>query len=244
MQNLVCAECKCSPNECKSVILKCKNCIKKICCCNSIYNSKININSLSFFVLFNNIKKMYAAALGIEILCIMSAEIGENIGLYTFGFNLHGIVIAYVLGYALAGFSTFMTILGRYDFNSNNKIDGCCSFLEQNSNKGFLFNLLITFQNFKKGFEQLIHNRNNPKTKYIFKTSIIILVTAESACILTAETADLLFYQYSLFLSITLALLIGTFTLVAIESYKKMKSKMEGCICDSCNSEFIFFKSK
>jgi hypothetical protein len=172
---------------------------------------------------------MYAAALGIEILCIMSAEIGENIGLYTFGFNLHGIVIAYVLGYALAGFSTFMTILGRYDFNSN---------------KGFLFNLLITFQNFKKGFEQLIHNRNNPKTKYIFKTSIIILVTAESACILTAETADLLFYQYSLFLSITLALLIGTFTLVAIESYKKMKSKMEGCICDSCNSEFIFFKSK
>ena len=55
---------------------------------------------------------MYAAALGIEILCIMSAEIGENIGLYTFGFNLHGIVIAYVLGYALAGFSTFMTILG------------------------------------------------------------------------------------------------------------------------------------
>src|ERR687889_435963 len=142
---------------------------------------------------------MHAAALGIEILCIMSAEVGENIGLYTFGFNLHGIAIAYILGYALAGFSTFMTILGRYDFNSNdNKIDGCCSFLEQNSNKGFFFNLLITFQNFKKGFEQLIHNRNNPKTKYIFKTSIIILVTAESACIVTAETAGRLFYQSSL----------------------------------------------
>ena len=188
---------------------------------------------------------MHAAALGIEILCIMSAEVGENIGLYTFGFNLHGIAIAYILGYALAGFSTFMTILGRYDFNSNNnKIDGCCSFLEQNSNKGFFFNLLITFQNFKKGFEQLIHNRNNPKTKYIFKTSIIILVTAESACIVTAETAGLLFYQYSLFLSITLALLIGTFTLVAIESYKKMKSKRKDCIFDSCDSEFIIFKSK
>jgi hypothetical protein len=187
---------------------------------------------------------MYAAALGIEILCIMSAEVGENIGLYTFGFNLHGIVIAYILGYALAGFSTFMTILGRYDFNSNNKIDGCCSFLEQNSNKGFFFNLLITFQNFKKGFEQLIHNMNNPKTKHIFKTSIIILVTAESACILTAETAGLLFYQYSLFLSITLALLIGTFTLVAIESYKKMKSKTGDCICDRRDCEFIFLKSK
>ena len=86
-----------------------------------------------------------------------------------------------------------MTILGRYDFNSDNKIDGCCSFLEQNSNKEFLFNLLITFQNFKKGFEQLIHNKNNPETKYIFKTSMIILVTAESAYILTAETVILLF---------------------------------------------------
>ena len=59
---------------------------------------------------------------------------------------------------------------------------------------------------------------------------MIILVTAESACILIAETVILLFYQYSLFLSITLALLIGTSTLVAIESYKKMKSKMEDCI--------------
>ena len=73
---------------------------------------------------------------------------------------------------------------------------------------------------------------------------MIILVTAESACILTAETAGLLFYQYSLFVSITLALLIGTFTLVAIESYKKMRSKKEECICDSCDSKFVFFKSK
>jgi hypothetical protein len=30
---------------------------------------------------------------GIEILCIMAAEIGENIGLYTFGFNLKGIAL-------------------------------------------------------------------------------------------------------------------------------------------------------
>ena len=65
---------------------------------------------------------MYSAALGIEILCIMTAEIGENIGLYTFGFNLIVITLAYIIRYALAGFTTFMTILGRYSFSpcSNN----------------------------------------------------------------------------------------------------------------------------
>jgi hypothetical protein len=37
---------------------------------------------------------MYPAARRIEILCIMAAEIGENIGLYTFGFNLFGITLS------------------------------------------------------------------------------------------------------------------------------------------------------
>jgi hypothetical protein len=32
-------------------------------------------------------KGLYAAALGLEILCIAAAEIGENTGLYMFGFN-------------------------------------------------------------------------------------------------------------------------------------------------------------
>jgi hypothetical protein len=31
---------------------------------------------------FRHVKTMYAAALGIEILCIAAAEIGENTGLY------------------------------------------------------------------------------------------------------------------------------------------------------------------
>ena len=39
-------------------------------------------------------KGLYAAALGIEILCIAAAEIGENTGLYLFGFNAGGIAIA------------------------------------------------------------------------------------------------------------------------------------------------------
>jgi hypothetical protein len=60
---------------------------------------------------FNITKNLWPVALGIEILCIMAAEIGENIGLYTFGFNLTGIALAYAIGYAFAGFTTFMTIL-------------------------------------------------------------------------------------------------------------------------------------
>ena len=42
------------------------------------------------------------------------------------------------------------------------------------------------------------------------KTSLIILVTAETACILAAETIDLIFYKHSMFLSIPLALLAET----------------------------------
>jgi hypothetical protein len=34
-------------------------------------------------------------------------------GLYFFGFKESGIAIAYVLGYVLAAFTTFVTILGR-----------------------------------------------------------------------------------------------------------------------------------
>ena len=87
----------------------------------------------------------------------MAAELGENIGLHTFGFNLIGITLAYIIGYALAGFTTFMTILGRYSFSSktninNMKIESCCSILEQQSQKGFLPNMFITFKSFFKWF--------------------------------------------------------------------------------------------
>lgn len=52
---------------------------------------------------FSYAKGLYAAALGIEILCIAAADIRENTGLYLFGYNASGIVITYVMGYALAG---------------------------------------------------------------------------------------------------------------------------------------------
>ncbi|MGA9317551.1 MAG: hypothetical protein WBV84_05805, partial [Nitrososphaeraceae archaeon] len=61
------------------------------------------------------------------------------------------------------------------------------------------------------------------RVKAIVKSSLFILVTAESACILTAETVDLLFYQYSILLSVPLALLAGAFTVVVPAAYRKTK---------------------
>jgi hypothetical protein len=177
---------------------------------------------------FRRVKGLYAAALGIEILCIAAAEIGENTGLYLFGFNLVGIPIAYAMGYALAGFTTFATILGRYNYygSSKKKIDSCCSVLEQGgAGSGFLSNLRTTFRNFVVGIAMMPQLYKQPNLKYIIKTSIYILITAESACILTAETVDLIFYQYSILLSIPLALLAGAFAVVAPEAYRKIRQK-------------------
>lgn len=167
-------------------------------------------------------KGLYAAALGIEILCIAAAEIGENTGLFLFGFNTGGIVIAYVMGYTLAGFTTFITILGRYG-NGASEVDSCCSVLEQDSTLGFVSNVKTTFANFALGFKSLLKIRNQRRVKAIVKSSLFILVTAESACILTAETVDLLFYQYSILLSVPLALLAGAFTVVVPAAYRKTK---------------------
>ena len=158
-------------------------------------------------------------------MCITAAEIGENTALYLFGFNPAGIAIAYSLGYALAGFTTFATILGRYNYGSPNQtICSCCSVLEQDSQKGFIPNLKKTLKNFVVGIEKLPYLYRQQNLKNILKTSLIILITAESVCILTAETVDLIFYKYSILLSIPLALLAGAFTVVAPEAYRKTKT--------------------
>ena len=163
-------------------------------------------------------------------MCIAAAEIGENTGLYLFGINASGIAIAYAMGYALAGFTTFVTILGRYDNqyhdkkeNDNHGIDSCCSVLEQDSTLGFTSNLKATFTNFGVGLKQLLTICKQQGLKTILKSSLFILVTAESACILTAETVDLVFYQYSILLSVPLALLAGAFTVVAPAAYRRAK---------------------
>lgn len=176
---------------------------------------------------FRDAKRLYVAALGIEILCIAAAEIDENTGLYMFGFNAVGIPIAYAMGYVLAGFTTFATILGRYNYALTEKIDSscCCSVLEQNSSNAFLPNLVSTFRNFATGLKKLPQLHKQQNLKAIVKTSTYILITAESACILTAETVDLVFYQYSLLLSVPLALVAGAFTVVAPQAFVKSRRK-------------------
>lgn len=251
-ENIVCSECKCSINNCNnndeflSNSIKCKNCIKKICCCITIHNNRLRKTSLSLSsspsiesnskLLFNIAKNLLPAAIGIEILCIMAAEIGENIGLYTFGFNLIGIALAYVIGYALAGFTTFMTILGRYT-GTELKIESCCSALERQSNKGFLSNMFLTFGYFIKGIKKILYLKKETNLKYILKTSMVILITAESACILTAETIGIVFYNYSILLGIPLALLVGALTVVFIEAHKKVKIKSKSCNSCDCNDD-------
>jgi hypothetical protein len=249
--NIVCSECKCSINSCNNDnflnnTIKCKNCIKKICCCNNIHSNNFRKKSLSSSqnislksktkLFFSITKNLLPAALGIEILCIMAAEMGENIGLYTFGFNLTGIALAYVLGYALAGFTTFMTILGRYA-GTGLKIESCCSVLERQSNKGFLSNMFLTFGYFTKGVRKISYLKKEPNLKYILKTSMVILITAESACILTAETIGIVFYNYSILLGLLLALLVGALTVVLIEAHKKVNIKSKNCNSCDCDDD-------
>jgi hypothetical protein len=181
-------------------------------------------NRKSIYEFSRHVKTMYAAALGIEILCITAAEIGENTGLYVLGFNHIGVPIAYTIGYCLATFTTFVTILGRYRYGlGNGVIDGCCSILEQDASKGFLSNVMRTFKNFGFGIKKIRELPKQPNVREILNTSFIILITAETACIITAETIDLIFYKEAIYLSIPLALLAGAFTVVVPEVYRKMK---------------------
>lgn len=166
---------------------------------------------------------MYVTALGIEILCIMSAEIGENMGFFLFGYQrIDGISIGFILGYALAGFSTFATILGRY--NLDNVIEGCCSALDC-KDKRFISSLKTTFRNFAIGVTKIPYLYKQPYAKQILKTSLYVLIVSESLCILTALVVDFIFYRHSLWLSIPLALFVGTFTITALESYRKIRNQ-------------------
>lgn len=176
----------------------------------------MHVKSFSVSAFFRNSKELFAAALGIEILCIASAEVGENLGLYAFGFNPVGIAAAYAAGYALAGFTTFLTILGRGNHGS------CCSVLEHESS-GFLSGLKGTLTDFASGIRKIAVLHKQPNLKGLLKSSLIILVTAESACIITAETVDLLLYQYSVLLSIPLALIAGAFAIVVPQAVKKSR---------------------
>ena len=220
--SIKCADCECIPELCsKQTLTDCKFCIKDDCCCVEIHIRTHDKTTIAKF--FFNVKNMYVSALAIEILCIMSAEIGENTGFFLFGYQkIDGISIGFVLGYALAGFSTFATILGRY--NLDNVMDGCCSALNCKDRR-FIANLKTTFRNFAVGITKMPYLYKQPYARQILKTSLYVLVVSESLCILTALTVDFIFYRHSLWLSIPLALFVGAFSITALESYRKIRSE-------------------
>ena len=64
---------------------------------------------------------------------------------------------------------------------------------------------------------------------------MVILITTESACILTAETIGIVFYNYSILLGIPVALFVGVLTVVFIETHKKVNIKSKSC--NSCDDD-------
>lgn len=188
----------------------------------------------SLFV--RNVRRLLPAALGIEILCISAAEIGGNAGLYMFGYNAQGIGLSYALVYALAGFTTFAVILGRYRHvsvaspESSKNPHGasaiscdCCSILEDSTNLSFLSGLKHTLASFALGLRRMGQFHKVPNKAQILKTSLVLLVTAESGCILTAATVDFVLYQYSLFISVPLSLAAGTVAVAAPHAFRLAK---------------------
>lgn len=209
-----CQECLCVPAECNTKN-QCLVCTSERCCTSEHARSRLGA-ARKFF---SYSRQMFAAALGIEIICIAFAELGANTGIYVFGLNPAGIAIAYAMGYALAGAATFVIILGR----RGGDLMGCCS-VEHRRRDGFLPNLAGTLRDFAAGAKRLVRLHKEQELKSIVKASLVILVTAESACILVAETVDLMLYQYSILLAIPLALVAGAFTIVAPAAYKKARA--------------------
>jgi hypothetical protein len=169
-------------------------------------------------------KRMLAPALSIEVLCVASAEAGGLLGLYYFGFNPFGIAMAYVLAYALAGFTTFASILGRSSGAHNHEDDIICG-CGPGHDSGFASNLKQTFASFAAGVRKMAALHKEPDARRIVKASLIVLVSAESGCIITAATVDVMLYQYSAFLSIPAALLAGTLVVALVAARRSLRRR-------------------
>ena len=177
------------------------------------------------------IKKLFPSAFGIEVLCVASAEIGGFLGLWYFGFNAVGIVMAYVFAYAIAGFTTFASILGR-SANAHDEeevICGCSDMTtdhNQNNNTSFRTGIKQTFVNFARGLAMIpqLHTKSNARG--FIKASLFVLISAESGCIIAGATVDIILYQYSAFLSIPVALLAGTLTVSSMAAYRVVKNRV------------------
>ena len=169
-------------------------------------------------------KSMLAPALSIEVLCVASAEAGGLLGLYYFGFNPFGIAMAYVLAYALAGFTTFASILGRSDGAHGHEDDIICG-CGPGHDSGFASNLKQTFASFAAGVRKMAALHREPDARRIVKASLIVLVSAESGCIIAAATVDVMLYQYSAFLSIPAALLAGTLVVALVAARRSLRRR-------------------
>jgi hypothetical protein len=173
---------------------------------------------------------MLPAAAGIEILCTASAETGSVIGILLFGFTTPGFVTSFGLAYGVAGCTAFVSILGRARSHRGSRSKkeamkcGCEDILAHGSNQGFLAGMVSTFTYFRAGMTELKRLRNTRKSRNLIKTALFILVTAESACIVTTAGVDFLLYKYSLFLSIPLAMLAGSLVVAFIGAFKSMRS--------------------
>ncbi len=130
--------------------------------------------------------------------------------------------MSYGLGYGLASLTTFCTIIGRYSMKKG--IGGCCSALECGSSISFISNLTNTFRDCGIGMKKIPHLYKLPNLKYVIKTSLYVLVTAESACILTAETINLAFFRQAMWLSMPLGLFAAALVVTMIESYKMTRT--------------------
>ncbi|MCI0559407.1 MAG: DUF1795 domain-containing protein, partial [Nitrososphaera sp.] len=181
-------------------------------------------NSSTLFFL-RETKKLFPSAFGIEVLCVASAEIGGFLGLWYYGFNLFGVTMAYVLAYALAGFTTFASILGRaaHTHDDDEIICGCSDMTGNTIKTGFAAGIQQTFLNFAIGLKMMTRLHRKSNAKRVLKVSLIVLISAESGCIIAAATVDILLYQYSLFLSIPIALSAGTLTVASMAAYRSMR---------------------
>jgi hypothetical protein len=212
VSNCLCIDCKCTKES------LCDVCPTGTCC--SCVSTPIK-KSHSFL---NQVKKSYPSAVGIIVLCILSSQVGQGISFVLFGYhNLFGIAMSYALGYGLASLTTFCTIMGRYSMKRG--IGGCCSALECGSNISFISNLTNTFRDCGIGMKKIPYLYKLPNLKYVIKTSLYVLVTAESACILTAETINLAFFRQAMWLSMPLGLFAAALVVTMIESYKMTRTK-------------------
>ena len=93
------------------------------------------------------------------------------------------------------------------------------------SNTGFGAGIKQTFVNFAVGLTMMtrLHRKNNAGRA--IRASLIVLLSAESGCIIAAATVDIILYQYSVFLSIPSALAAGTLTVASIAAYRSVKGQ-------------------